>query len=63
MWRDSADELGILRPKTQLKLYTDTAQEFPVPFYSGPENHSGAMSRAERRRMERAARKMEKRKK
>ena len=63
MWRDSADELGILRPKTQLKLYTDTAHEFPVPFYSGPENHSGAMSRAERRRMERAARKMEKRRK
>ena len=28
-WRDMADELEILRPKTKLAVYKDTAKEFP----------------------------------
>lgn len=61
-WRDMADELGILRPKTQFAFHRDTAKEFPIPFNFGPEHHAPAMSRAERRRMEREVRKVSKKK-
>lgn len=59
-WRDMADELEILRPKTQLMLYKDTEKEFPIPFNFGPERYLPFMSRAERRPMEREARKVAK---
>lgn len=53
-WRDMADELDILRPKTKLTLYKNTIKEFPIPFNFGPGgNHAQPISRAERRRMER----------
>jgi hypothetical protein len=56
-WRDMADELEILRPKTQLTFYKDTAKEFPMPFNFGPKSNESFMNRAERRRMQREARK------
>ncbi|CAE6851332.1 hypothetical protein R75461_07486 [Paraburkholderia nemoris] len=55
-------ELEILRPKTQFAFYKDTAKEFLIPFNFGPERHAPFMSRAERRRMEREARKVVKKK-
>ena len=59
LWRDMADELNILRPKTQLTLYKNTAREFPVPFNISPVGmHTQSMSRADRRRTEREARKI-----
>jgi hypothetical protein len=61
-WRDMADELEILRPKTQFAFYKDTAREFPIPFDFSPDRHTPSMSRAERRRKERAARKLSKKK-
>ncbi|MCF1444900.1 hypothetical protein ACI2VK_25245 [Ralstonia nicotianae] len=61
-WRDMADELEILRPKTQFAFYKNAAKEFPIPFNFGSEHHEPFMSRAERRRTEREARKMAKRK-
>lgn len=61
-WRDMADELAILRPKTELTLYKDTAKEFPMPFNFAPERHKPLMNRAERRRMEREARKVSQKK-
>ena len=61
-WRNMADELEILRPKTPLFLYKDTAKEFPIPFDFGPERQTPSMGRAERRRMERDARKAAKKK-
>jgi hypothetical protein len=62
-WRDMADELEILRPKTQFAFYKDTAKEFPIPFDFGPESHTPPMSRAQRRRVEREARKIFKKRK
>lgn len=62
VWRDMADEIEILRPKTQLFLCKDTAKEFPIPFDFGPERHTLSMGRVERRRMEREARKAAKKK-
>jgi hypothetical protein len=59
-WWEMADELEILRPKTQFMLYKDTEKEFPIPFNFGPERYPPFMSRAERRRMEREARKVAK---
>lgn len=56
-WRGMADELEILRPKTQLTFYKDTAKEFPMPFSFGPKSNEPFMNRAERRRMQREARK------
>lgn len=53
-WRDMADELGILRPKTQVSLHANGEQEFPIPFNTPP------MNRAERRQAERQARRNEK---
>jgi hypothetical protein len=61
-WRDMADELEILRPKTQMAFHKETAKEFPIPFNFGPERHAPSMSRAERRRMEREVRKVSKNK-
>lgn len=64
-WRDMADELEILRPKTQVTLHKETAKEFPIPFNFASHAQSyvlPAIGRAERRRMERAARKAEKKK-
>lgn len=61
-WRDMADELEILRPKTQFAFYKGKAKEFPIPFNFGPERHAPFMSRAELRRMEREARKVAKKK-
>lgn len=65
-WRQQADELDILRPKTEMKLYRETDREFPAPFkfvdspfgYMGPSGMP--MNRAERRRAEREARKKSK---
>ncbi len=57
MWRDMADELGILRPKTPLTLQKKSAQEFPVPFNFVPHSQSNHIGRAERRRLEREVRK------
>lgn len=31
-WRQQADGLDILRPKTEMKLFRYTEREFPVPF-------------------------------
>jgi hypothetical protein len=31
-WRAAADELDILRPKTEIRLHRGSAQEFPVLF-------------------------------
>lgn len=61
-WRKMADELEILRPKTQFAFYKGTAKEFPIPFNFGPERHASSISRPERRRMEREARKASKKK-
>lgn len=63
MWRDMADELDILRPKTQLTLYRHAAKEFPMPFNVGHANRTASMSRAERRRLEREVRKVAKKNK
>ena len=61
-WRDMADELEILRPKTQFAFYKGTAKEFPIPFDFGPQRHAPFMNRAERRRIEREGRKLAKKK-
>jgi len=62
MWRATADELGILRPKTPASFLRDLAKEFPMPFHFVPKSAVPPMSRAERRRTEREVRKMEKKK-
>lgn len=65
-WRKEADELGILRPKTEMMLFRGTEQEFPAPFrfVDSPSRYIGPagmpMSRAERRRANREARKQAK---
>ena len=61
-WRDMADELDILRPETPLTLYRDTAKEFPIPVQFDTEKHAPFTNREERRRMERKARKDQKKK-
>jgi hypothetical protein len=61
-WRKMADELEILRPKTQFAFYKSRAKEFPIPFNFGPKRHASSISRPERRRMEREARKASKKK-
>lgn len=65
-WRESADEMGILRGETQLRMSRGRDVEFPFPFgrpafYADPSMRGGTMNRAERRRMEREARKQAKR--
>lgn len=62
-WREQADELEILRPKTEMRLFRNSEREFPVPYkfvdsparYIGPDGMP--MNRAERRRADREARK------
>jgi hypothetical protein len=61
-WRDMADELDILRPKTQFAFYKGTAKEFPMPFDFGPQRHGPVMNRVQRRQAEREARKAAKKK-
>lgn len=61
-WRDLADELEILRPNTKFALYKGIAKEFPMPFNFGPQCKGPFMNRAERRLMEREARKTAKKK-
>ncbi len=67
-WRQEANELGILRPKTAMRLSHGTLQEFPVPFsfVEAPPMYLGeggtVMTRAERRRIDREVRKAAKRK-
>ena len=62
-WRAQADELEILRPKTEMMLFRDSEREFPAPyrFVNSPAMHIGPdgipMNRAERRRADREARK------
>lgn len=61
-WRKQADDLDILRPKTEMKLFRHTESEFPVPFkfvdsssrYVGPGGMP--MNRAQRRQAEKEAR-------
>ena len=65
-WRKQADELGILRPKTEMRLFRHTEPEFPAPFkfVDGPHRYVGEggtpMNRAARRQAERAARRQRK---
>lgn len=56
-WRATADELEILRPQTPVTARTGAAREFPMPFTFGSPPPNPFMSRAERRRAEREARK------
>ncbi|MBG58773.1 MAG: hypothetical protein CMK46_10895 [Porticoccus sp.] len=62
-WRAQADELEILRPKTDMMLFRDPEREFPAPyrFVDSPAMHIGPdgtpMNRAERRKADREARK------
>lgn len=61
-WRTQADELDILRPKTELKLFRDSEPEFPAPFkfvdspsrYVGP--NGNPMNRAQRRQADKEIR-------
>lgn len=57
VWREIADELKILRPNTEISLHKDVGNEFPMPFNFGPQRKARFMNRAERRLMEREARK------
>lgn len=65
-WREQADALGILRPKTEMMLFRGTDREFPAPFkfvdspsrYIGPDGMP--KNRAERRRADRETRKQAK---
>ncbi|MNL21289.1 hypothetical protein D3C87_1425720 [compost metagenome] len=58
MWRAAADELGILRPKTEVMLSRVGEQRFPTPF-SGPQYahfEDQPMNREQRRAMAKAQR-------
>lgn len=63
IWREQADELEILRPKTEMQLFRGTEREFPAPFkfVDAPQRYVGEdgmpISRAQRRQAERDARK------
>jgi hypothetical protein len=65
-WREQANELEILRPKTEMMLFRNSEREFPAPYrfvdsparYIGPDGMP--MNRAERRRADREARKQAK---
>ena len=57
LWKGMADELDILRPKTQLAFHKGSAKEFPLPFDFEPPGQNLYGNRAERRRAERDARK------
>lgn len=64
-WREAADEMGILRGDTQATLRRGRDVEFPLPFAPDPQYKSQVMpgdlmNRAERRRMQREARKQAK---
>jgi hypothetical protein len=67
-WRKQADDLDILRAKTEMKLFRDKEPEFPVPFrfvdspptYLGPEGMP--MNRTQRRQADREARRESKKK-
>lgn len=64
-WRDAADELGILRPKTELKLLREGPPEFPLPFnFEEVDRFTSLdgmpMNRAARRRMASEARRKKK---
>jgi len=65
-WRAQADELDILRPKTETKLIRQTEPEFPAPFrfVDSPPNYLGEgglpMNRAARRKADREARRSRK---
>lgn len=59
-WREMADELGILRPKTPVQMQRGTVREFPMPFQRSGGQPYSSMNRAERRRAEREARKASK---
>lgn len=56
-WRAMADELNILRSTTPVTLHTETAKEFPMPFSFELRPNYPFVTRAERRRAEREARK------
>lgn len=66
-WRKQADELDILRPKTEVKLFRHTEPEFPVPFQfiQPPPRYLDAggmpMNRATRRQVDKEARREQKR--
>jgi hypothetical protein len=61
-WRKQADELDILRPKTEMKLFRHTEPEFPAPFrfVDSPPSYLGEggvpMNRAVRRQADKEAR-------
>lgn len=63
IWRQQADELDILRPKTEMRMFRDSDHEFPTPFkfVDSPSQYLGPggvpMNRAERRRADREAKK------
>jgi len=65
-WRRQADDLEILRPKTEMKLFRDSEQEFPAPFEfaAPPPRYLGVggrpVNRAERRQAEREQRRCRK---
>lgn len=60
-WRRQADELDILRPKTEMKLFRHTEPEFPAPFrfVDSPPSYLGEkgmpMNRAARRQADKEA--------
>jgi hypothetical protein len=58
-WREAADELEILRGDTEVRLFRDRDQEFPLPFEFGDQagsNLGQPLNRAERRRLAALAR-------
>lgn len=65
-WRQQADELDILRPKTEMRLFRHSEQEFPAPFefVTPPSHYLGqggrVVNRAERRQAEREQRRRRK---
>lgn len=67
LWREQADELDILRPKSEMKLFRNTEQEFPSPFrfVDSPPRYLGkggiTMNRAARRQADKEARRERKR--
>jgi len=66
-WRKQADDLDILRSKSELKLFRNTESEFPVPFkfVDSPPRYVGPggmpMNRAQRRQADKEARRDRKR--
>jgi len=64
-WRDQADELGILRPKTQVRLGNDQLPEFPSPYvFTNTDQYMSVdgmpMNRAARRQAAKEARRAKK---